>query len=53
MRCIPIDTKVCATMLALWAGFNYVLADTVGTVHLAVADGRPARDLTLVAERRT
>jgi hypothetical protein len=53
MRCIPIDTEVCATMLALWAGFNYVLADTVGTVHLAVADdGRPARDLTLVAERR-
>jgi hypothetical protein len=52
MRCFPLGTDVCATMLALWGGFYYVLPGRVGTLHLAAAAGQAARDITLVAEQR-
>jgi hypothetical protein len=52
MRCIPFGTQACATMLALWGGFYYVLPGRVGTLHLAAAAGQPARDVTLVARPR-
>ncbi len=33
MRCIPIDTELCATNLALWGGFNYVMPGREGRLH--------------------
>jgi hypothetical protein len=52
MRCIPVDTQVCASMLALWGGLNYVLPGRVGTLRMAATGDRPAREVTLVAEAR-
>jgi hypothetical protein len=52
MRCFPVGTDVCATMLALWGGFYYVLPGRVGTLHMEAGAGGPARDITLVAMPR-
>jgi hypothetical protein len=52
MRCFPPGAEACATMLALWGGFYYVLPGRVGTLHIAAGAGRAARDITLVAEQR-
>src|ERR1039457_301056 len=34
MRCIPVDTEICATNLALWGGYTYVLPGREGTLLL-------------------
>jgi hypothetical protein len=52
MRCFPPGTEVCATMLALWGGFYYVLPGRVGTLHMAADATQAARDITLVAKQR-
>jgi hypothetical protein len=52
MRCIPVDTEVCASMLAVWGGLNYVLPGRSGTLRLAAVGDRPARDVALTAETR-
>jgi hypothetical protein len=52
MRCIPIDTEVCATNLSLWGGVNYVMAGRVGTFKLLANGEHPAREVKLVAETR-
>jgi hypothetical protein len=52
MRCIPVDTEVCASMLALWGGLNYVLPGRVGTLRLDATGDRPAREVTLTAVTR-
>jgi hypothetical protein len=52
MRCIPVRTEVCASMLALWGGLNYVMPGRTATLLLVAADDRPARRVTLVAQQR-
>ena len=52
MRCIPVDTNVCASLLSLWAGVNYVMPGREATLLTAATDERPARQVTLVAEQR-
>ena len=34
MRCVPVDTEICATNLALWGGYTYVLPGRQGTLLL-------------------
>jgi hypothetical protein len=52
MRCIPVDTNLCATNLALWGGYNYVLPGREGTLRLEPTPDRPARQVTLIAQQR-
>ena len=52
MRCIPVDTNVCASLLALWAGVNYLMPGREATLLIAATGERPAREVTLVAEQR-
>jgi hypothetical protein len=52
MRCIPLDTNVCASLLSLWAGVNYVVPGRDATLVIAATDARSARQVTLVAEQR-
>ena len=52
MRCIPLNTDLCASMLALWGGLNYVLPNRKATLLLAAAGDHPARQVTLVAQPR-
>jgi hypothetical protein len=53
MRCIPVDTEVCASTLALWGGLNYVMPGRNATLMLAAGHDRPPRQVTLVAQQRT
>ena len=39
MRCIPVDTDLCASLLSLWAGLNYVMPGREATLVIA-ATGR-------------
>ena len=32
MRCVPVDTNVCASLLSLWAGVNYVMPGREATL---------------------
>ncbi len=52
MRCIPIDTEICATNLALWGGYTYVMPGREGTLLLEPTPDRPARQVTLIAQQR-
>ncbi|HEY1779087.1 MAG TPA: PDZ domain-containing protein [Roseiarcus sp.] len=52
MRCAPVDTNVCASMLAQWGGVNYVMPGREATLFLAPAADRPARELRFAAEPR-
>ena len=52
MRCAPVDTNVCASMLAQWGGVNYVMPGREATLFVAAAADRPAREVRLVAEPR-
>jgi hypothetical protein len=52
MRCVPVDTDVCASMLALWGGLNYVMPGRNAKVLLAATHEQPARQVTLVAQPR-
>jgi hypothetical protein len=52
MRCIPINTDACGTMLGLWAGLNYVMQGRHSTLMLVARSENPARQVTLVAQPR-
>jgi hypothetical protein len=52
MRCIPVDTDVCASLLSLWAGLNYVMPGREATLVIAATAEHPAREVALVAEPR-
>ena len=52
MRCAPVDTLVCASMLAQWAGVNYVMPGREARLFIAAAGERPAREIRLTAEPR-
>ena len=42
MRCAPVDTIVCASMLSQWGGVNYVMPGREATLFVAAAVDRPA-----------
>jgi hypothetical protein len=52
MRCAPVDTNVCASMLAQWGGVNYVMPGREATLFIAAAGERPAREVRFTAEPR-
>ena len=52
MRCVPVDTNVCASLLSLWAGVNYVMPGREATLLIAATGERPAREVALVAAPR-
>jgi hypothetical protein len=52
MRCIPVDTELCASVLAQFGGVNYVMPGREARLIVAAAGGRPAREVSLVAEPR-
>ena len=52
MRCAPVDTIVCASLLSQWGGVTYVTAGREATLVVAVAPERPGREVRLTAEPR-
>ena len=52
MRCIPLDTELCASSLALWGGVTYVLPGRTATLILEPHGEAPAREVHLVAKPR-
>jgi hypothetical protein len=52
MRCIPVDTELCASTLAQFGGVNYAMPGREARLILAATGERPAREVTLVAEPR-
>ena len=52
MRCIPVDTEICASTLAQWGGLNYVMPGRHATLLLAATPAHAAREVTLVAQQR-
>ena len=45
MRCVPVDTEICASNLAMWGGVSYVMPDREATLLVKVrrATSRTAR----------
>jgi hypothetical protein len=52
MRCVPIDTVVCAGLLTQWGGVNYLVPGREAKLVIAATGERPAREVTLTAEPR-
>ncbi len=52
MHCVPVDTEICASMMALWGGVSFVLPGRAGTLILSDGPERPGRTVALVAEAR-
>jgi hypothetical protein len=52
MRCIPVDTELCASTLAQFGGVNYVVPGREARLILVASGERPAREVTVVAEPR-
>ena len=52
MRCAPVNTIVCASMLSQWGGVNYVMPGREATLLIAAAGERPAREVRFTAEPR-
>jgi hypothetical protein len=51
MRCMPVGTNVCASLLALWAGVNYVMPGREARLITAATAERPAREIALTAKQ--
>jgi hypothetical protein len=52
MRCIPVDTLVCASLLSQFGGVNYVVPGREATLIVAATGHRPAREVRVIAEPR-
>ena len=53
MRCVPVDTTLCASLLSQWGGVNYVIPGRQATFVVAAPTAeRPAREVRLIAEPR-
>ena len=52
MRCIPVDTEICASNLALWGGVTYVMPGREATLLVKSSEGGPDREVRVVAEPR-
>jgi hypothetical protein len=52
MRCIPVDTDLCASSLSQLGGVNYVVPGREARLIIAATADRGAREVMLVAEPR-
>jgi hypothetical protein len=52
MRCIPVNTDLCASLLSQFAGVNYVMPGRDARLIVAATPERPAREVALVAKPR-
>ncbi len=52
MRCIPVDTDLCASLLSQFGGVNYVMPGREARLMITAAGDRPAREVRLTAEPR-
>ena len=52
MRCIPYEASVCRDLLAVVGGLQFVLPGRSAMIALAATPETPARQVTVVAERR-
>jgi hypothetical protein len=52
MRCAPVDTSVCASLLSQWGGVTYVTAGREATLVVASAAEPSGREVKLTAEPR-
>jgi hypothetical protein len=52
MRCIPVDTELCASLLSQFGGVNYVVPGREARLVIAAAADRPGREVRLTAEPR-
>ena len=52
MRCAPVDTAVCASLLSQWGGVTYVTPGREGTFLIASATERRGGEVKLTAEPR-
>ena len=52
MRCAPVETDVCASLLSQWGGVTYVLPGREATLIVAASQERPPREVRLTAEPR-
>jgi hypothetical protein len=52
MRCIPVNTELCASTLAQFGGVNYVVPGREARLIIAATDERPAHEVRLTAEQR-
>jgi hypothetical protein len=52
MRCLPVNTEVCASNLALWGGVTYVTPGRKATLLVRPPAGGPDREVMLTAEPR-
>ena len=52
MRCIPVDTDLCAGTLSQFGGVNYVVPGREARLIIAATDERPTREITVVADPR-
>ena len=52
MRCIPVNTDLCASTLSQLGGVNYVVPAREARLVIAATDERPARQVAIVAEPR-
>jgi hypothetical protein len=52
MRCIPVDTDLCASTLSQFGGVNYVVPGREARLIIAATDERPTREITVVADPR-
>ncbi len=52
MRCAPVDTDVCASLLSQWGGVTYVTAGREATLIFAPSPEHALREVKLTAEPR-
>jgi hypothetical protein len=52
MRCAPVDTSVCASLLSQWGGVTYVTAGREATFLVAPSPNHALEELKLIAEPR-
>jgi hypothetical protein len=52
MRCVPVDTEICASHLALWGGVTYVMPGREATLLVKASGQQPGREVKLIAEPR-
>src|SRR5271163_2547433 len=52
MRCIPVNTHLCASILSQLGGVNYVVPSREATLIITATADRGAREVMLVAQPR-
>lgn len=52
MRCVPLDTDLCASNLALWGGVAYVMPGRAASLLVKPSGELPRREVKLIAKPR-